>query len=185
MPNVRGDEALLDAVRQVWASVWNCRAWQERQFWQIAHAAVYPAVVVQQAAAADGAGVLITKDLTGQSSEPTITINAKRGLGLRVVDGQTLPEQILYARGSGRLQVTSRSTDDVALVLAPGGGVVEQRSTPGAVVLDEPLVRALDRAAAKVERLFPASGPLDLEWVVSAGRVLLVQVRPYVEAGAR
>ena len=82
----------------------------------------------------------------------------------------------------GNIRVTSRSTDTLSLELAAGGGVVEKTTTPGVAVLDSPTIRALDRATAMTEKLFPAEDALDIEWVVSGGRVLLVQVRPYVEA---
>jgi len=183
VPNVRGLDKVLAAVTQVWASTLNCRAYDERAFWNIEHTAVWPAVLVQRSADAKAAGVLVTQDLTGQAKGSAVTINAKHGLGLLVVDGRTLPEQVVVDRQTGALHVTSRSTERRALELAAGGGVKEVAATAGSKVLDEATVRALDRAAKATEALFPDSGPLDIEWVLDrSGAVLLVQVRPYVVA---
>ena len=185
VPNVRGADAVLQAVTQVWASVLNCRAYDERAFWNIEHTAVWPAVLVQRSADARAAGVLVTVDLTGQAEGPAITINAKHGLGLLVVDGRTLPEQVVVERATGKQRVTSRSTEQRALRLAAGGGVEEVPAAAGSTVLTPETVRALDQAAVATEALFPDAGPLDLEWVLDgAGTILLVQVRPYVVAPA-
>ena len=44
VPNVKGRDALAEAVKQVWASVWNLRAYEERQYFGIDHSGVYGAV---------------------------------------------------------------------------------------------------------------------------------------------
>lgn len=187
VPNVQGEQALLAAVKQVWASVWSCRAWEERSFRGIPHAAVFPGVLVQEAAPVEQAGVLITGDVTGRGTspgEPAITVNAKHGLGLRVVDGRSVPEQLLYLRRAERMLVLSRSVDALAAMPAPGGGVVERPVEPGQPVLTLAAVRALDRAAASAQALFPDVPLLDIEWAIGPdGRVYLLQARPYVVAG--
>ena len=43
--NVRGAEALSHAIRDVWASVWNQRAYEERSFYGSDHRAVFGAVL--------------------------------------------------------------------------------------------------------------------------------------------
>ncbi len=184
VPNVRGDEALVAAVKQVWASVWNLRAFREREFRGIDHRSVYPGVIIQVGVDADAAGVLITKDILRKHATSGIFINAKRGLGIRVVDGKRVPEQVLYDENLDEIRVISRSQDDVALKFAPGGGVKEVKVGGGGVVLTEARVRALVRAAQEARKLFPwVKQALDIEWLMVGDRVYLVQARPYVEAG--
>ena len=179
VPNVRGDQALLDAVKQVWASLWNVRAFEERAFYRIDHSACYPGVVVQVGVDATAAGVLITRNLFDPADTRAVTINAKHGLGLSVVDGRRVPEQVLFDRKSGTLRIISRSDDPVALVFDAAGGVREVQ-TGGKPVLTEDLVRRLAAAATDVEGIFAGQGPQDVEWLVADDRVQLVQSRPYV-----
>ncbi|MEM7537264.1 MAG: PEP/pyruvate-binding domain-containing protein, partial [Chloroflexota bacterium] len=58
--NIQGEEALLDAVKQCWASLWTARAIVYRMRQSIDPAAVSLAVIVQQLIPADAAGVLFT-----------------------------------------------------------------------------------------------------------------------------
>lgn len=180
VPNVMGADRLEDAVKQVWGSLWNFRAYEERDRAGIDHTSAYPAVLLQVAAPADGAGVLITKNLFDPASGDGVYINAKRGLGLRVVGGDRVPEQVLYDEVTHELRVISRSDDPVALVIDADGGV---REVPAAKepFLNHARVRALVKAAKRVRELFP-DHPQDVEWLITGeSRVWLVQTRPYVE----
>jgi phosphoenolpyruvate synthase/pyruvate phosphate dikinase len=95
IPNVKGAAAVGLALKQVWASVWNLRAYEERQLYAIDHTRVYGAALIQVGVDATAAGVLITAHPTDPSDEVTYTINAKSGLGLRVVEGKKVPESLL------------------------------------------------------------------------------------------
>src|SRR5262245_46035005 len=43
VPNVRDDDALVEAIKTVWASLWNYEAYEARESFGINHSAVYPA----------------------------------------------------------------------------------------------------------------------------------------------
>src|SRR5213083_3060994 len=60
--DVRGDDALLDALRRCWASLWNERAVAYRDTHDVDPAGVRLAVVVQRMVDARAAGVLFTAD---------------------------------------------------------------------------------------------------------------------------
>ena len=62
--NVRGAAALLDAVRECWASLWTERAMAYRARQGIDPAEVALAVVVQRMVEADAAGVMFTANPT-------------------------------------------------------------------------------------------------------------------------
>ena len=55
-------------------------------------------MLVQIGVPATAAGVLVTAHPTDKNEKNTIQINAKSGLGMRVVDGKKLPEIISPAR---------------------------------------------------------------------------------------
>jgi len=149
-----GEEALLEAVRRCWASLWNERAVVYRHANGIEGAGVLLAVVVQRMVDAAAAGVLFTADpVTGRRRRATI--DAVAGLGEKLVSGAVDPEH--YA------------------VDTPTGRVVE-RSPVEAPVLSDPELQALASTGDRVESHFGT--PQDIEFALDRGRRLwLVQSR--------
>ena len=185
VPNVRwtagNEQALVDAVRQVWASVFNFEAWEARQAAGIDHNSVVMAVLVQQAVDSDASGVMVTRDPYGATRHATF-IAAKRGLGIRVVEGQRVAEQVLYSRWSKAVQVLSRSAEDTELRLDPQGGLREVNVASRQVLNDE-RVRRLSDVGAAIEKRF-AGQPQDIEWALRGEQILILQSRPFVTGTA-
>lgn len=177
VPNVRGREALLAAVRVVWASIWNDRAYEARAAAGMSHL-VYPAVLVQRGMNAESAGVLVTTNPFDEGDRGAVFVNAKRGLGIRVVDGYRVAEQILYNPRRDVVRVLTRSADDTALTFDAAGGVREIRVEPGRTVLTDDLARRLAKVARSIERHLKV-GPLDIEWLTIGDRIYIVQARPF------
>ena len=97
--NGRGGEALLEAVRNCWASLWTPRAISYRHQMGIEHDAVAMAVVVQLMVPSDVSGILFTANpATGERSE--IIVNASFGLGEAVVGGQVTPDTYVVDRAT-------------------------------------------------------------------------------------
>ena len=184
VPNVVGRDALGAAIKKVWASLWNFHAVEERKRFGIEPRSVYSAVLVQTGVNASAAGVLVTKNLYDLRDKYTFTINAKHGLGLSVVSGVTVPEQVLYDLRYPGARVLSRSDDATMLVFDEQGGIKEVPTASATPVLSEARARDLSLAAAKLLKVFPDSGPLDIEWVLEGEKVWIVQSRPFIE-GAR
>ncbi|KFE68224.1 PEP/pyruvate-binding domain-containing protein [Hyalangium minutum] len=184
VPNVVGREALGAAIKQVWASLWNFHAVEERTRFGIEPRSVFSGVLVQTGVNATAAGVLVTKNLYDPSDNHTYTINAKRGLGLSVVSGVTVPEQILYDIKYPGARVLSRSDDATMLVFDAQGGIKEVPTASAAPVLSEARARDLSLAAAKLTKVFPTAGPLDIEWVLEGEKIWIVQARPFIEGGS-
>jgi phosphoenolpyruvate synthase/pyruvate phosphate dikinase len=83
--NVIGGEALLDAVKRCWASLWTARAMAYRLRQKIAPAQVSLAVVVQEMAPATAAGVMFTVNPCYGRTRRTCDqrhVGAGRGAGL-------------------------------------------------------------------------------------------------------
>src|SRR5690348_8074456 len=92
--NVTGEEALLDAVRRCWASLWNERAVAYRAANGIDDATVALAVVVQRMVDAAAAGVLFTANpITG--TRHRAAVDAVRGLADALVSGAVDPDHYL------------------------------------------------------------------------------------------
>jgi len=92
--NVRGGDAVIDAVKRCWASLWTGRAIAYRQRQGIRSQDVSIAVVVQQLVPAEAAGVAFTANpVTGARDE--LMINAAWGLGEAIVSGRVTPDTIV------------------------------------------------------------------------------------------
>lgn len=153
--DVEGPEAVLDAVRRCWASLWTDRAVAYRAANGIDDRTVALAVVVQRMVPAAAAGVLFTANpVTGRRGETVI--DAAPGLGEAVVSGTVDPEH---------------------LVLDAGGRVVERRAGGVGSCLSDDRARELAALGRRVAEQH--GGPQDLEWAVDGtDRVWLVQARP-------
>jgi len=180
VPNVTSAK-VGDAIKQVWASVWNMRAFEERTHFGIDHSGVYGAVLVQVGVDATAAGVLITANIFDKQDKNTYTINAKSGLGIRVVQGKKVPEQLLFDIGNFGIKVLSRSDEDTMLVFDGKGGVKEvPNPNKGKPVLTDERAMRLAMAARSLTRLFPPDKPLDVEWLFEGEVLHIVQSRPYI-----
>jgi pyruvate, water dikinase len=183
VPNVKTEATLEAAIKQVWASVWNLRAVEERAHFGIPHDQVYPAVLIQTAVNAAAAGVLLTTDTWGHQNG-TYTINAKWGLGMRVVEGQKVAEQILYDTSNDGTRVISRSDETTMLVVNEKGGMIEKPVPKGEAILTEKRAKLLGVAAKRLTKIFKNTEVLDIEWVLEIKGdkdiIWLVQARPYV-----
>ena len=183
VPNVKEVAALETAIKQVWASIWNLRAVEERNYFGIDHNQVYPAVLIQTAINAAAAGVLLTTDIWGHQVG-TYTINAKWGLGMRVVEGQKVAEQILFDTNNDGTRVISRSDETTMLIADKKGGMQEKPVPKGEAILTEKRAKQLAAAAMRVSKIFKNSNVLDIEWVLENrnGKDVfwIVQARPYV-----
>ena len=181
MGNVRGKQALGDALKFVWASIWNIRAVDEREAFGIDHKSVYMGVLVQIGINATAAGVLVTKNLWDRSDVNGFTINAKWGLGERVVQGQKSPEQVIFDPTNDGTKIISRSDDPIRLVFDEHGGTKEIPVDPNAgVILSEERAKKLCTMVKQFVPVFPPDHPLDVEWVLEGEDFWIVQSRPYV-----
>ena len=180
VPNVRTEEQLMEAIKTVWASVWNYEAYEARESFGMNHFGVYPGALIQLGVNAESAGVAITKDPFNRIASrraDAVYINAKRGLGIRVVEGQKIAEQVLYRIESKRIKVLTRSEDDTMLEFDAAGGVKEVKVEPRRAVLTDQLVHRLAAAALRIKRAFGGVDQ-DIEWVFANGVLYIVQSRP-------
>jgi hypothetical protein len=179
MPNVKGDEQLLDGLKKVWASVWNFEAYEARERAGIDHSKVFMAVLIQEGINSESSGVLITTDPYDPENKGAIYISAKRGLGIKVVEGKKIAEQILFAPRSNAVQVLTRSGEDSLLTFDESGGVKEVPIIGDRAVLTDDVVRRLAGAGSTIKRIFGQKDQ-DIEWAFMRGQIYIVQSRPYI-----
>ncbi len=173
--NVVGAQALLDALRRCWASLWTDRAVAYRREAGVDAGAVRLAVVVQRMVDARAAGVLFTADPVSGRRHRSV-VDASPGLGEAVVSGAVNPDHLAVEHG----RVVERRLGDkaVAVRAVPGGGTerVDLPASTGACLTDAQLL-ALVALGRRVEAHFGA--PQDVEWALDGGgRPWLTQARP-------
>ena len=175
--NVRGAEALLEGVKNCWASLWTARAMAYRARQGIGPATVSLAVVVQRMVESEAAGVMFTANPSNGRRDQA-TISAAWGLGESVVSGSVTPDSMVVEKGSGRVISRETANKEVMIVYTEGG--TAERPVPEALqrqpVLDEEAVATLSRYGATIEELYET--PQDIEWALGDGEFFVVQARP-------
>lgn len=175
--NIRGEAALLEAVKNCWASLWTARAIAYRDRNRIDPAAVALAVVVQVMAPADAAGILFTANpLNGRRDE--ILINAAWGLGEAVVSGAVTPDTVVLQKKTAKILRRETAAKQVMTVRAETGTreapvPADRQSLP---VLDDARAAELARLGERIEALYGM--PMDVEWALANGQFAILQARP-------
>jgi hypothetical protein len=186
VPNVRGDDEFIAAIKNVWASVWNFEAYEARERAGIEHTKIFMAVLVQEGINSESSGVMITADPFNREvnldNQGTVYISAKRGLGMKVVEGQKIAEQVVFRPRSNAVQVLTRSEEDSLLTFDANGGIKEIPISGERAVLTDEVVRRLAAAAANIKRLFHGKDQ-DIEWAYMKGQIYIVQSRPFIPGG--
>ncbi|MCZ7568226.1 MAG: PEP-utilizing enzyme [Ardenticatenaceae bacterium] len=177
--NVIGEEALLDAVRGCWASLWTDRAIAYRQRQGLNRQTVKLAVVVQCMVVAEAAGVMFTANpVTGARDE--VGIDACPGLGEAIVAGLVTPDHFVLRKRRWGWSIAERhlGRHEVIIRARSGGGTtrVGRSTTAGVPVLSDRSLRELAGQGAAIERHFGC--PQDVEWAWAGRKLFIVQARP-------
>jgi len=161
---VVGTEAVLDAVRRVWASLWSDAALLYRSELSLDPIGSRMAVLVQQMIDEDRSGVAFGRDPRNMQAECAI-VEAVPGRCSLLVDGAVDPDRWILSRSSGEVVQWRRGVRDEGKA--------------------DPLLRPKDldgvlNLLRSIESLF--GWPPDVEWTGSSDRLTLLQARPITTA---
>ena len=162
---VIGTEAVLDAVRVVWASLWSDAALLYRQELALDPVQSRMAVVVQEMVDEDRSGVAFGRDPREPGRNHAI-VEAVPGPCGDLVDGLVDPDRWTLDLGTGN-------------IIEWRGGEREDE-TAGKPILEESDLRNLHRMLSRVESYF--QWPPDTEWTGRGARFTLLQARPITTA---
>src|SRR5215216_5124856 len=174
--NVVGVDAVMEAVRRCWASLWTDRAVSYRAKGGIDHRNVRLAVAVQRMVEAEVAGILFTANpLTGRRRQAVI--DASPGLGEAVVSGAVNPDHFVVNTATGEIVERRLGDKRVAVMAAADNGTkrVELAGREDKASLEDGQIRALAALGARVEAHYGV--PQDIEWAID-GKIWLLQARP-------
>jgi pyruvate, water dikinase len=173
--HVRGARAVLERVRDCWASFFSERAifYRERKG---SLDDLGMAVVVQRMVRADVAGVLFTCDPV-HGRRDRMVVEAVLGLGEAAVSGRLTPDHYVLTR-DGAVKRAKIARQPFAIVPAEGDGTEERElgEEGGAQKLDDEQLRELARIGDDLERRL--GGPQDIEWALEGGSIYVLQARP-------
>jgi hypothetical protein len=190
--NVTNDEQMIDAIKTVWASAWNFKAYEARERNFVNHTDTNMGVLIQVGVNMDSGGVMITKDPFDKYNRGAVYISAtwghniavtSEGVGSNLSGGtrKAIPEQILFSPKSNSVQVLTRSDQETMFVPAAAGGLKEIPFNSRRRVLSDLVTRRLVAAANYIKKVFGNKQEQDIEWGMMRGRLYVVQARPYIE----
>jgi len=189
--NVRGLDHLVDALHQVYASLFNDRAIAYRVHQGFDHSQVALSVGVQYMVRSDigSAGVTFTLD-TESGFRDAVFITASYGLGETVVQGAVNPDEFYVykpALKDGKHPILRKNLGSKALKMVysdnpePGKTVdtvdVDEADSMQFSLNDEDIIE-LARTAVTIEEHY--GRPMDIEWGKdgSDGKLYILQARP-------
>ena len=189
--NIRGLEQVLQAVKHVFASLFNDRAVAYRVHQGFEHSKVALSAGVQRMVRSDigASGVMFTLD-TESGFRDVVLITSSYGLGETVVQGAVNPDEFYVHKptlAKGRLAILRRNLGAKAIKMVYAGNgshgsSVQTIDVPDAerrrfsLTDDEAL--ALARQAVIIERHY--GRPMDIEWGKDGadGQLYILQARP-------
>jgi hypothetical protein len=182
--NVIEEEKLIEAVKRVWASLWNFAAYEARLRNYVSQNDVYMSALIQVGVDMEKGGVMITKDPFDDRSKNAVYISAVCGHNSKVVDNTGIPEQILFNPKSNSVIVMTLSQQENALAFDAKGDLKETADKCAGAkkrVLTDLQARSLAKAAINIRSAFGGKKEQDIEWGLIGNRIYVVQSRPYIE----
>jgi len=188
--NVRGEAAVLKAMHEVFASLFNDRAISYRVHQNFDHNAVALSAGVQHMVRSDlgASGVMFTLD-TDSGFRDVVFITSSYGLGETVVQGAVNPDEFYVYKPTlraGKHAILRRNLGGKAIkmVYAPAGSaervttVEVPKAERARFSLDDEDIVALARQALIIEDHYKK--PMDIEWGKdgSTGQIYILQARP-------
>jgi pyruvate,water dikinase len=188
--NVRGEAAVLKAMHEVFASLFNDRAISYRVHQNFDHNAVALSAGVQHMVRSDlgASGVMFTLD-TDSGFRDVVFITASYGLGETVVQGAVNPDEFYVYKPTlraGKQAILRRNLGGKAIkmIYAPAGSaervvtVDVPRADRARFCLNDEDINALARQALIIEEHYKK--PMDIEWGKdgATGKIYILQARP-------
>ncbi len=186
--NVRGIDAVLHYIREVFASLYNDRAISYRVHQNFAHSEVALSAGIQQMVGSDkgSSGVMFTLD-TESGFRDVVFITASYGLGETVVQGSVNPDEYYVHKKSlaaDRLAILSRKmgSKEIKMIYSDQPGetttiVPVDAAQQQQFCLTDDQIHELAHRAVIIEKHYRR--PMDIEWAMdSAGLLYIVQARP-------
>lgn len=173
--NVMGEDGLLQAVIDCWASLWTARAIGYRSRNGIDPHGTALAVVVQRMVESEISGVLFTANPLSGVRNHTV-IDATYGLGEALVSGKVEPDHYEVDTEHREIKLKRLGSKACSIHGQPGGGTFTQNiDRSDWQALSDEQILTLANLGQRVEQYY--GSPQDIEWTWADGQFALVQSR--------
>ena len=175
--NVKGEDALIQKLKECWASLYGARVIFYRAKKGFLEAPVI-AVVVQKMVNSDKAGVMFTVNPATNDSR-SLVIEAAFGLGEVVVGGNVSPDLYVVDKTSLQVKEVQPGQKDFKIVRGSDGENEIVNLSPAqakARVLTDKEVLAIAQLGLQDEKHY--GSPQDTEWAIEGSQKYIVQSRP-------
>jgi len=177
--NVKGNEKLVNAVQQCWASLFTARAIYYRQKNNFPHEKVLIAVVIQKMINSDSSGVMFTIN-PATNDENEIVIETGFGLGESIVGGEITPDS--YIVDKNELKIRSKKINKQKFMYTRDetvGRTIKKNLSgeKGSVqkITDDQIIK-LAEYGKNIDDHY--GKPMDIEYAVENNKLFIVQARP-------
>lgn len=175
--NLRGTDAVIEAVIACFASLWTERAISYRKKTGFDKQKVSLAVVVQEMVEGDAAGVMFTANPINKNLNEMV-INAAYGLGESVVSGLATPDTFIWDTAAQAIKKKNLGSKEIAVVYGGENQTVQQANTDtmrGQFCISDEEVERLADIGKRIEQHYGC--PMDIEWAVKDGKIYILQAR--------
>jgi len=172
---LQGAEAILEAIRIVWASLWSDGALLYRHELGLDPCKSGMAVIIQEMVVGDVSGILFTR---APQNSNVMMAEAVWGLNQALVDGSIEPDRWQFNRATGDVTDKHEVVHTVALRPTKQGTKLSPlgKAQRGQSPFDEVLCRELFQAGFQLEASLEQA--LDIEWTYSNKSLYILQARP-------
>jgi len=177
--NIEGERALIKAVRECWASLFEARAIYYRAVNRFDHLKVGIAVPIQKMVQSEVSGIMFTADPVANDRD-RIVIDAGLGLGEAIVSGSVNPDHYVVSKKSGKIEKKEIAKQAWQIVRDERTGKNRHLAAPKDKLASQKLtndqITRLAKIGSQVEEHY--GSPQDLEWAFEGGSFFIVQTRP-------
>ena len=180
--NIQGEDEVVEAVQDCWASLFGARAIFYRQEQGFDNFRVGIAVPVQRMVQSETSGVMFTVEPSTSDTE-TITIEAVLGLGEMIVSGDVTPDHYVVGKKDMKILDKEIKKQEWKLVKEAGAHGKEDNikidltseEQARQKITDDDIVN-LAKIGKQLEDHYQF--PQDVEWAKEKGNIYIVQTRP-------
>ncbi|MDP7975837.1 MAG: phosphoenolpyruvate synthase [Thermoprotei archaeon] len=178
--NVKGEQEVLQKLKECYASLFTDRAIFYRAQKGFSQSAVSLAAAIQLMVFSKASGVMFTLDVSNGDTS-VVLIEASYGLGEYVVQGTVTPDEYYVRKTDLEIIKKNINKKTKQLVRLPNGGTVEQEVP--AELQDKPAltddqIKTLASYGIAIEKHY--GRPMDTEWALDerTNKLFIVQARP-------
>lgn len=176
--NIVGEEALLNAVKSCWSSLYTSNAIFYREQRGFAKVLVSMAVVVQKMIESEKSGVIFTVDPVTRNPYQTL-VEGVWGLGEGIVSGAITPDHFKVDNETYEVIFSYKAPKTVMYCCCGACGIETVPVPPelsGKAVLTTEELTDLVKIGNAVAAYFGT--PQDIEWGIEKGKIYILQSRP-------